>query len=167
MHRIGRTGRAGAAGHAISPGGGRRGQAHQGHRAADQAEHPASRCPVFEASRETLRQHRPRHGAPLRKGPVIRASSAVRPARKVKARANARRRPFWSNGANAGGGRGGNGGKPQAVSVRIKAQPNRPRPVVPAAPAITSKRLGSQAPGCSDFARKARQSGGLLSSGWS
>ncbi|MBP0601598.1 DEAD/DEAH box helicase [Aeromonas sanarellii] len=130
VHRIGRTGRAGAAGHAISLVAADEGKLIKAIERLTKQNIPCEQVPGFEASRETLDNIARGIGAPLRKEP--RDPSEQRRAPRPQGQGQRQGVGRSGNGANAGGGRGGNGGKPQGGArpeggAAKPAQARRPR----------------------------------------
>ena len=130
VHRIGRTGRAGAAGHAISLVAADEGKLIKAIERLTKQNIPCEQVAGFEASRETLDNIARGIGAPLRKEP--RDPSEERRAPRPQGQRQGAGRT--SSGANAGGARTGNGGKPKpqggqrpADGAGKPAQARRPR----------------------------------------
>lgn len=133
VHRIGRTGRAGAAGHAISLVAADEGKLIKAIERLTKQNIPCEQVPGFEASRETLDNIARGIGAPLRKEPRDPSEQrrAPRPQGQGQRQGAAR---SGNNGGNAGANRSGNGGKPKpqggqrpADGAAKPAQARRPR----------------------------------------
>ncbi|MNC19391.1 ATP-dependent RNA helicase RhlE [compost metagenome] len=130
VHRIGRTGRAGAAGHAISLVAADEGKLIKAIERLTKQNIKCEQVAGFEASRETLDNIARGIGAPLRKEP--RDPSEERRAPRPQGQRQGAGRS--ANGGNAGGARTGNGGKPKpqggqrpADGAAKPAQARRPR----------------------------------------
>ncbi len=111
VHRIGRTGRAGAAGHAISLVAADEGKLIKAIERLTKQNIPCEQVVGFEASRETLDNIARGIGAPLRKEP--RDPSEQRRAPRPQGQGQRQGAGRSANGGNGGGNRSSNGGKPK------------------------------------------------------
>jgi ATP-dependent RNA helicase RhlE len=128
VHRIGRTGRAGATGHAISLVAADEGKLIKAIERLTKQNIPCEQVAGFEASRETLDNIARGIGAPLRKEP--RDPSEERRAPRPQQRQGAGRSGNGggrSGGASNGGQRSGNGARPEGAGAGKPAQARRPR----------------------------------------
>ena len=132
VHRIGRTGRAGAAGHAISLVAADEGKLIKAIERLTKQNIPCEQVAGFEASRETLDNIARGIGAPLRKEP--RDPSEQRRAPRPQGQGQRQGAGRSASNGNAGGARTGNGGKPKpqggqrpADGAAKPAQARRPR----------------------------------------
>lgn len=132
VHRIGRTGRAGAAGHAISLVAADEGKLIKAIERLTKQNIPCEQVAGFEASRETLDNIARGIGAPLRKEP--RDPSEQRRAPRPQGQGQRQGAGRSASNGNAGGARTGNGGKPKpqggqrpADGAGKPAQARRPR----------------------------------------
>ncbi|HHQ4885260.1 TPA: DEAD/DEAH box helicase, partial [Aeromonas veronii] len=133
VHRIGRTGRAGAAGHAISLVAADEGKLIKAIERLTKQNIPCEQVAGFEASRETLDNISRGIGAPLRKEPRDPSEQRRAPRPQGQGQRQGATRS-GNNGGNAGANRSGNGGKPKpqggqrpADGAAKPAQARRPR----------------------------------------
>ncbi|WP_290435602.1 DEAD/DEAH box helicase [Aeromonas caviae] len=113
VHRIGRTGRAGAAGHAISLVAADEGKLIKAIERLTKQNIPCEQVAGFEASRETLDNIARGIGTPLRKEPRDPSEQRRAPRPQGQGQRQGAGRSGNGAGGNGGGNRTGNGGKPK------------------------------------------------------